>query len=121
MESLVLALAGGAAGMVCRSGSRPLMSVLPWDSVTRSISPRPTCASPVHGAALDHHACGAVRNGAGLQGSKPELNRTLREEAGLPLGRSAPRRFRKTLVVAQVALSMLLIAGAGCSRAASTT
>ena len=48
-----------------------------------------------------------------LQASKPELNRTLRDEAGNLSGGARHARFRKGLVVAQVALSMLLVAGAG--------
>ncbi|MGH9204523.1 MAG: ABC transporter permease, partial [Vicinamibacterales bacterium] len=47
-----------------------------------------------------------------LQASRPQLNRTLREEAG-SLSGSHHARFRKGLVVAQLALSMLLVAGAG--------
>ena len=48
-----------------------------------------------------------------LQSSRPHLNRTLREEAGSVAGGSHHARFRKGLVVVQVALSMLLVAGAG--------
>jgi predicted permease len=48
-----------------------------------------------------------------LQTSKPDMNRTLREEAGSVSSGASHARLRKTLVVAQVALSMLLVAGAG--------
>ena len=48
-----------------------------------------------------------------LQSSRPQLNRTLREEAGSLSGGTHHARFRKGLVVVQVALSMLLVAGAG--------
>ena len=41
------------------------------------------------------------------------MNRTLREEAGSVTSGSAHARLRKGLVIAQVALSMLLVAGAG--------
>ena len=48
-----------------------------------------------------------------LQTSRPDMNRTLREAAGSLSGGHAHARLRKGLVVAQVALSMLLVAGAG--------
>src|SRR5206468_9762425 len=48
-----------------------------------------------------------------LQATRPDLAPTLKNESGTLLGGSAPFRFRKGLVAAQVALSLLLLIGAG--------
>ena len=48
-----------------------------------------------------------------LRGSAIDLNRALKEEASAAGGGVQHARLRKTLVVAQVALSTLLVAGAG--------
>ena len=48
-----------------------------------------------------------------LRGSAVDLNRALKEESSAAGGGVQHARLRKTLVVAQVALSTLLVAGAG--------
>jgi predicted permease len=48
-----------------------------------------------------------------LQTTRPDLASTLKEQAGGVLGSGAQVRLRKGLVVAQVALSLLLLTGAG--------
>ena len=48
-----------------------------------------------------------------LRGSRPDLNRTLKDESAAAGGSVQHARLRKGLVVAQIALSTLLIAGAG--------
>jgi len=50
-----------------------------------------------------------------LQTTKPDIVRTLKDQAGAVLG-GGHRGLRKTLVVAQVALSLLLLIGAGLFR-----
>ncbi len=113
-ESVVLALLGGAAGLVLSIWLGDLlMSVLPWDNVTRAISTAPDLRVAAFTALLSLVTAVVFGIAPALQGSKPELNRTLREEAGSLAGSTHHARFRKGLVVAQVALSMLLIAGAG--------
>ena len=48
-----------------------------------------------------------------LQSTRPQLAPTLKNESASVVGGTAPFRFRKGLVVAQVALSLLLLIGAG--------
>jgi putative ABC transport system permease protein len=47
-----------------------------------------------------------------LQSTRPALVSTLKDESGSVVGGTGHGRFRKTLVVAQVSLSVLLLAGA---------
>src|SRR6185503_16689561 len=48
-----------------------------------------------------------------LQSTRPALVSTLKDESGSVAGGGGSARFRKGLVVAQVGLSVLLLAGAG--------
>ena len=48
-----------------------------------------------------------------FQSTRPALAPTLKSEGGAVIGGAVPFRFRKGLVVAQVALSLLLLIGAG--------
>jgi predicted permease len=90
-----------------------LVSVMPFESFTRSLSTEPDLRIGLFTAALALTTALVFGLIPALQASKPELNRTLREEAGNLSGGTKHARFRKGLVVAQVALSMLLVAGAG--------
>lgn len=113
-ESLVLAVAGGIVGMVFSIWVGDLLlSVLPSESFTRSLSTEPDLRVGLFTAALALATAIVFGLIPALQSSKPDLNRTLREEAGSLSGGGHQARFRKGLVVAQVALSMLLVAGAG--------
>jgi predicted permease len=113
-ESLVLAFAGGIFGAVLSIWvGDVLLSVMPFESFTRSLSTEPDLRVGAFTALLALTTAVIFGLIPALQASKPELNRTLREEAGNLSGGSKHARFRKGLVVAQVALSMLLVAGAG--------
>src|SRR5439155_11383468 len=48
-----------------------------------------------------------------LQSTRPDIAPTLKDTAGNVMGALGQVRFRKTLVAAQVALSLLLLIGAG--------
>jgi predicted permease len=113
-ESLVLASAGGIVGVVLSIWVGDLLiSAMPFESFTRSLSSEPDLRVGVFTAILALATAVVFGLIPALQASKPELNRTLREEAGNLSGGTRHARFRKGLVVAQVALSMLLVAGAG--------
>ena len=113
-ESLVLAVAGGIVGVVLSIWVGDLLlSVMPFESFTRSLSTEPDLRVGGFTALLALATAVVFGLIPALQASKPELNRTLREEAGNLSGGTKHARFRKGLVVAQVALSMLLVAGAG--------
>jgi len=113
-ESLVLATLGGIVGAVLSIWVGDLLlSVMPFENFTRSLSTEPDVRVGLFTAGLALLTAVVFGLIPALQASKPELNRTLREEAGNLSGGTRHARFRKGLVVAQVALSMLLIAGAG--------
>jgi predicted permease len=113
-ESLVLALAGGAVGLVLSIWVADLLlGVMPFESFTRSLSTDPDLRVGFFAAGLALATALLFGLIPAMQSSKPELNRTLREETGNLSGGTRQGRFRKGLVVAQVGLSMLLVAGAG--------
>lgn len=112
-ESLVLACAGALAGLVLSIWLGDfLVSALPFDRLSQSVSTTPDLRVGLFTmgtALLTALIFGLV---PAMQSSKGSLNRTLRAESGALSG-STHARFRKSLVVVQVALSMLLVAGSG--------
>jgi predicted permease len=114
VESLVLATCGGLVGLVLSIWVGDLLvGVMPFESFTRSLSTEPDLRVGLFTAALALGTALVFGLIPALQASRPELNRTLRDEAGHLSGSTRHASFRKGLVVAQVALSMLLVAGAG--------
>jgi predicted permease len=114
VESLVLATCGGLVGLVLSIWVGDLLvGVMPFESFTRSLTTEPDFRVGLFTAALALGTALVFGLIPALQASRPELNRTLRDEAGNLSGGARHARFRKGLVVAQVALSMLLVAGAG--------
>ena len=111
IESVLLALAGGALGTI--------LAIWTGDALLRSLpyenAPRVFAAEPDLRVALFTFlvslatglAFGAV---PALSATRPDVAPTLKNEAGTIASRS---RFRRGLVVAQVALSLLLLIGAG--------
>lgn len=113
-ESLIVAGAGGAAGTVLAVWlGDALLAVLPVDATdaTLSMSPDLRVAAFTLGAtALTVVLFGFVpaRRGAAF-----DLARTLKEESAAAGGGVQHARLRRSLVIAQVALSTVLVAGAG--------
>ena len=113
-ESLILALVGGGTGLMLSVWlGELLVSVMPGDQLSRAISTAPNLRVAGFTALLSLVTAILFGIAPALRGPKLELNRTLREEAGTVAGAAHHARIRKGLVVAQVALSMLLVAGAG--------
>ena len=113
VESLVLALAGGAVGILVAIWTGDLLlRALPFDSATRVFDSTPDGRVLVF--ALGVSALTGVLFGLvpAWQTARPRLVNSLKEEGGAVVGRSHVR-LRKGLVVAQVALSLLLLVGAG--------
>jgi predicted permease len=113
-ESLVLAAAGGLVGLVLSIWVGDLLvSVLPFERVSRAVSTAPDVRVGLFTAALALTTAVVFGLIPALHAARPALATTLRDEAGALTGSGRQARFRKGLVVAQVALSLLLVAGAG--------
>ena len=114
VESLLLAVGGGVLGLGVAwwSGSL-LLKMLPFDAAARTLSAEPDARMTLF--ALGASLVTALLFGLApaLQSTRPQLAPTLKDETGTLAGGAGHARFRKGLVVAQVGLSVLLLAGAG--------
>ncbi len=113
-ESLVLSAAGGVSGIALATAMvQGLIAFLP-----SRVSGYAITASPDLGILAFTFGL-ALFTGIGfglvpaLQSTRPDLAPTLKSQAGNVMGGSAQVIFRKVLVAAQVALSLLLLIGAG--------
>ena len=114
VESMLLSLAGAALGLALSVGAtRGLLSMLPASGATLMLHAGPDGRILLFsiGVAL---ATGLLFGIApAMQATKFDLVTNLKEVVGAVTGGSGSTRFRKTLVTAQVALSFLLLVGAG--------
>ncbi len=113
-ESLVLSTAGGVAGLALAVGlTRGLLALLPSQGQPLLISPYPDWRLLGFTLALAT-ATGLVFGLLpALRASRWDPWTTLKDTAGAVAGTRGSGFLRKSLVVAQVALSFLLLAGAG--------
>ena len=114
LESLMLAGMGGVLGLALATlTSRLLVAFLPPEAYTLNLSTTPDWRMLLFTGAI----CCATGTLFGLvpalQGTRPDLAPTLKDQAGAVVGGGAPVRMRKALVTAQVTLSLLLLIGAG--------
>jgi predicted permease len=114
VESLLLAFIGGAAGLLVAYWSAGLlMAFVPPVDIPIDLRLR------VDGAVLAFTAVTSVVTGLvfglapALHASSPGLTQALREESGRTSSGAMRQRLRHTLVVAQVALCLVLLIGAG--------
>lgn len=113
-ESLVVAAAGGAAGALLAVWlGDALLTVLPVDSTDVSLATTPDLRVAVF--TLTASALTVVLFGLvpARRSAAVDVHTTLKEEATAAGGGIQHARLRRSLVVAQVALSTLLVAGAG--------
>ena len=114
VESGLLALAGTSVGLMFAwwTGGM-LIRALPGDPAARTLSSNPDAR--VIGFTLVVGATTALIFGMipALQATRASVTSTLKEDAGSVAGGGRQARLRRTLVIGQVALSMLLLAGAG--------
>ncbi len=113
VESLVLAVAGSLLGLVFATWGASLLLGLIVDTergVMVSTTPDPRILAFNFAAALFTGLLFGLA--PALQSTHPELAPTLKDQAGSVLG-GGQLRLRKALVVSQVALSLLLLMGAG--------
>ena len=112
-RALLLALAGGLAGLALGAFGAPLMLGLfvSPDEIRGALGD----AGSAHPRVQRRHRHGdrrAVRPVPALQSTRPSVAPTLKDQAGSVLG-GGQVRLRKALVVSQVAVSLLLLIGAG--------
>jgi predicted permease len=114
VESLLLSMAGGAAGIVLASAIvRGLLSFLPRGNAQLMLKASPDPRILIFNAAL------ALGTGLlfgllpALQAMRLDLWGVLKDAVGAVSGPGSAVRLRKCLVVAQVAFSFLLLVGAG--------
>lgn len=112
VESLVLSLAGGAAGLLVASWSGSiLMRVLPLDTLAPLISTAPDKRILLFTLAISVLTAVLFGLAPALQIAKPDIMRTLRNETRSVVG--GQQKLRKVMVTAQITLSLLLLIGAG--------
>ena len=114
VESLVLAALGAACGVgLAYATDRVVFSLLPSDASSLKLSPVPDLRILLFTtlvAGLTALVFGLV---PALQAARPDLAPTLKDQAGAVAGSAGHARLRKALVAVQVALSLLLLVGAG--------
>jgi predicted permease len=113
-ESLVLALAGAAAGLVFAAWTgRFLLSAVPGGAAARGLHAGPDPRIVMFALGLSLLTALVFGLVPSLQASRATVIAALKEEAGSVAGGGRQARTRRILVVCQVGLSMLLLAGAG--------
>src|SRR2546425_1386296 len=113
VESLLLAVAGGVLGLAFAWWTGALLvKALPFTEAARTLSAVPDVR--VIAFALAAALITAILFGLApaMQSTRPVLTSTLKDEVGSVVGGTGHARFRKGLVIAQVGLSVLLLAGA---------
>ena len=113
-ESITLSLLGGVASLtVAWMGVRVLMSFLPQGTFAVDLHLSPDARLLSFACALSLVSGVIFGLVPALKASRPDLVSTLKSDAGTIGGRSSRWDLRRTLVSLQVALSLLLLAGAG--------
>jgi predicted permease len=113
-ESLVLSIAGGAVGIALAVAmTRGLLALVPTDGSPLLIQPNPDGRILLFTMGLTILTAVVFGLVPALRASRPDLWSTLKDAAGAIAGPSGSLILRKGLVVAQVALSFLLLFGAG--------
>ncbi len=114
VESVVLSIAGGVLGLVFAAWTGDLLlGALPIEGAARVLTAEPDLRVGLFALGLSLLTGLAFGLAPAFQSTRPALAPTLKSEAGAVIGGAVPFRFRKGLVVAQVALSLLLLIGAG--------
>ena len=113
VESLVLAFAGGVLGLLVSAWTTDLLlRVLPFEGAARTFHAEPDLRVGLFTLGISLLTGLVFGMIPAWQMSRPAVTSTLKDEAGSVVG-GGHVRFRKGLVVAQVALSLLLLFGAG--------
>lgn len=114
VESLLLSLAAAAIGLVLSVvGTRGLLSMLPTSGATLMLHAAPDVRILVFSIGVALATVLLFGFAPALQATRLDLVTTLKEIVGSVTAAGGSARFRKALVTAQVALSFLLLMGAG--------
>jgi putative ABC transport system permease protein len=114
VESLLLACGGGALGLVIAAWtSQLLIASLPAEGSARTLSSNPDLRVLLFTLGTSLATAIVFGLAPAMQSARPSLAPVLKDEIGSVAGGPRHARMRKGLVVAQVALSVLLLAGAG--------
>lgn len=113
-ESLLLALGGGVLGVVAADWTgEALLRLTPDDPAAQGFSSHPDTRIFLFALGLSLLTGLVFGLVPALQGTRNQLATTLKDQATGVLGGFGQLRLRKSLVVTQVALSLLLLIGAG--------
>ncbi len=113
-ESFVLALGGALVGVIFAWWTTSLLiDTLPFQRAVLTLSADPDPRVVLFAVVVSSVTALLFGLAPAFQATKPTLTSALKEQAGSVAGSGRQARFRKGLVVAQVALSVLLLAGAG--------
>ncbi len=113
IESLILGAIGAVAGLLVAAwGTSLLLGFFVDPDVALSVSASPDARIVAFTLILALAAAAIFGLVPALQATRPALAATLKEQAGSVVS-GGPMRLRKALVVGQVALSLLILAGAG--------
>ena len=113
-ESFVLAFAGAAVGVLFAWWTTSLLiDTLPFQRAVLTLSADPDPRVVFFAIAVSTVTALLFGLAPAFQATRPALTSALKEQVGSIAGSGRQARFRKGLVVAQVALSVLLLAGAG--------
>jgi predicted permease len=114
VESALLAAIGAVLGVaLAYATDRLLFELLPPDTVDLKLSAAPDLRILAFTAVVAIATAIVFGLAPAFQSVRPQLAPTLKDQAGALAGGVRQARFRKTLVAAQVALSLLLLVGAG--------
>ncbi|MCU1384283.1 MAG: hypothetical protein JWL71_2980 [Acidobacteria bacterium] len=113
VESVVLSSAGALLGLgIAWWTGTVLLTMLPADGGAQTLSAAPDARVTAFAIAASLLTAILFGLAPALSSTRPALTSTLKDEAGSVVGGTGHARFRKGLVVAQVGLSVLLLAGA---------
>jgi putative ABC transport system permease protein len=114
VESVVLSIFGGALGLFVSTWlGQAMIAALPYQDAALTLRSEPDLRLGLFALVLTFLTAALFGIIPALQTSRVTLATTLKNEAGAVIGGAAPFRFRRALVVAQIALSLLLLVGAG--------
>ena len=114
VESLALASIGALCGLAMAwVTNRAVLGLLPPDPAALRLSPTPDLRTLLFTAGIAGFTSLLFGLWPALQSTRPDLAPTLKESAGALAGGRRQARFRQALVGVQVALSLLLLVGAG--------